>query len=108
MIQIVIHYANQQSKQPELKSLLVKGHSWKTTNAIEPACACVSNIILGLVNYLQRMPNKQQPQMIVKSGYVNLSFATANWQLEAVNLTIIQLQMAAMYFKKQINLRTFK
>ncbi len=104
MIKIEINY----SSNTTIKRLKVFGHTFKNDDKIEPACACVSNIVLGFVNWIKNNKVKNLAKIIIKDGYVDFQFIEPEQLKKIVELIVIQLKMTANYFPKKIILKTFR
>lgn len=105
MIKITIHYWPKQT----IKSLCVQGHALKKGEEINPACACVSNIMLGLLNWLKETGEEQAlEKKVIKDGYIMLHFPQTQKWTALLNLIVIQLKMTHDYFRSTISWKVFK
>ena len=98
MIKITVSY-----NKAQILTLTVEGHAETDKKAINPACACVSNVMLGFLNWYENTPESAKlTKQIVKPGYIMLK-VPADRQLQLILKVIIaQLKTTHHYFRTQI------
>ncbi len=106
MIKISIHYYSDQT----IKQLTVQGHALRAGKTINTACACVSNVMLGFLNWLKKSgKEKYVAEKRVKKGDIMLRFENQSRQWAAIlELLISQLKLAHAYFSNEISWQVFK
>lgn len=95
------------SWQKNIISIIIQGHSYKkSAQEIEPICAVVSAVVLGVVNNIQNDSLLQKyTEIIMKDGYVQLINKTKHKMINIIFKTMLfQIETAQKYFQKGIKI----
>ncbi len=106
MIKITI-WEKEENKKKVITRIVVKGHTEKETNTIEPVCAVVSAITLGTVNTLIKLRLINNNLVVEKKdGYLDFNNYDNNAKKQLIFLQmIVQIQTIQKFFGEKVQMQ---